>query len=103
LREAFRVLKPGGRIAGSDIVTRGEISEDIRRNALLWAGCVAGALDEKDYLAKLEAAGFEQISIEATRVYGLDDAANHLKARAWTWMQSLRRSKASSSVALYVP
>ena len=74
LREAFRVLKPGGRFAVSDIVTRGEIREDIRRNALLWAGCVAGALDEKDYRAKLAAAGFEQITIEPTRVYSLEDS-----------------------------
>ncbi len=74
LREAFRVLKPGGRFAVSDIVTRGKIREDIRRNALLWAGCVAGALDENEYRAKLAAAGFEQISIEATRVYSVEDA-----------------------------
>lgn len=74
LREAFRVLKPGGRLAVSDIVTRGEIREDIRRNALLWAGCVAGALDENDYRAKLAAAGFEKISIEPTRIYSLEDA-----------------------------
>jgi SAM-dependent methyltransferase len=73
-REAFRVLKPGGRFAVSDIVTRGEIREDIRRNAMLWAGCVAGALDEGDYRAKLSAAGFEQISIEPTRVYSIEDA-----------------------------
>ncbi len=74
LREAFRVLKPGGRFAVSDIVTRGEIREDIRRNALLWAGCVAGALDENDYRKKLAAAGFEQITIEPTRVYSVQDA-----------------------------
>lgn len=74
LREAFRVLKPGGRLAVSDIVTRGEIREEIRRNALLWAGCVAGALDENDYRAKLAAAGFEKISIEPTRIYSLEDA-----------------------------
>ena len=74
LREAFRVLKPGGRFAVSDVVTRGEIRKDIRRNALLWAGCVAGALDENEYLAKLQAAGFEQVTIEPTRVYSVDDA-----------------------------
>ena len=74
LREAFRVLKPGGRFAVSDIVTRGEIREDIRRSALLWAGCVAGALDENDYRKKLAVAGFEQITIEPTRVYSMEEA-----------------------------
>ena len=74
LREAFRVLKPGGRFAVADIVTRGTINEEIRRSALLWAGCVAGALDENDYRAKLAAAGFEQITIEVTRVYTAEDA-----------------------------
>jgi arsenite methyltransferase len=79
LREAFRVLKPGGRLAVSDIVTRGTIREDIRRNALLWAGCVAGALDEDDYISKLIAAGFEQISIEPTRIYSVEDARESFK------------------------
>ena len=74
LREAFRVLKPGGRLAISDIVTRGGLREDIRRNVLLWAGCVAGALDENDYREKLRAAGFEQVRIEPTRVYTIEDA-----------------------------
>src|SRR3954470_6277454 len=63
LQEAFRVLKPGGRFAVSDVVTRGEISAEIRKSVLLWVGCVAGALDENDYRAKLAVAGFEQISI----------------------------------------
>lgn len=79
LREAFRVLKPGGRLAVSDIVTRGEIRQEIRGNVLLWAGCVAGALDENDYCAKLAAAGFENISIEPTRIYTLDDARRSFK------------------------
>jgi len=74
LKEAFRVLKPGGRFAVSDVVTRGEIPEQIRRNMLLWAGCVAGALDEDDYRAKLAAAGFEAIGIEPTRIYNVEDA-----------------------------
>jgi arsenite methyltransferase len=74
LNEAFRVLKPGGRFAVSDVVTRGEIPEQIRRNMLLWAGCVAGALDEDDYRAKLAAAGFEAIGIEPTRIYDVEDA-----------------------------
>jgi arsenite methyltransferase len=69
LREAFRVLKPGGRFAVSDVVTRGEILPEIRQSALLWVGCVAGALDETDYRKKLGAAGFEQVDVEPTRIY----------------------------------
>jgi arsenite methyltransferase len=80
LREAFRVLKPGGRFAISDVVTRGEISDDIRRSVLLWVGCVAGALDENEYRAKLIAAGFVEITIEPTRVYRVDDAREFLSA-----------------------
>ena len=74
LREAFRVLKPGGRFAVSDIVTRGEILPEIRQNVLAWVGCIAGALDELDYKAKLAQAGFEQVEIEPTRVYRAEDA-----------------------------
>lgn len=74
LTEAFRVLKPGGRLAVSDIVVRGEIPQEIQRSIELWAGCVAGALEEKEYAAKLERAGFEQVSIEPTRVYTTADA-----------------------------
>jgi len=79
LREAFRVLKPGGRFAVSDVVTRGEVPEEIRKNILLWAGCVAGALEENEYRAKLAAAGFEAIGIEPTRVYRPEDALSFLK------------------------
>jgi arsenite methyltransferase len=78
LREACRVLKPGGRFAVSDVVTRGEISPEIRKSVLLWIGCVAGALDESDYRAKLAAAGFEHIDIEPTRVYQAEDAREFL-------------------------
>ena len=74
LREALRVLRPGGRLAVSDIVTRGAIPPAIRRSVELWAGCIAGALDEQDYLAKLRAAGFVDVSIEPTRVYRMADA-----------------------------
>jgi len=74
LREAFRVLKPGGRFAVSDVVVRGEVPEEIRRSMLLWVGCIAGALSDSDYQSKLKAAGFQQIEIEPTRVYSLDDA-----------------------------
>jgi ubiquinone/menaquinone biosynthesis C-methylase UbiE len=78
LREAFRVLKPGGRFAVSDVVTRGEIPQDIRRSVELWVGCIAGALDEADYLAKLKAAGFVDAGIEPTRVYRAEDARDFL-------------------------
>jgi len=74
LREAFRVLKPGGRFAVSDIVTRGAMNPELRKSALLWAGCVAGALEENEYRAKLAAARFEQITIEPTRIYTVEDA-----------------------------
>ena len=74
LAEAFRVLKPGGRLAVSDVVTRGEIPPEIRKNVLLWVGCVAGALEEHEYKTKLTAAGFEQVGIEPTRIYQLDEA-----------------------------
>jgi arsenite methyltransferase len=78
LREAFRVLKPGGRFAISDVVTRGEIPSDIRQSILLWVGCIAGALDEQEYRAKLAAAGFERIEIEPTRIYRVEDAREFL-------------------------
>ena len=78
-REAFRVLKPGGRFAVSDIVTRGEIPPPIRKNMLLWAGCVAGALKDSDYAAKLEAAGFQNVEIEATRVHNAENAREWCK------------------------
>jgi arsenite methyltransferase len=78
LSEAFRVLKPGGRFAVSDVVVRGEIPADIRRNVELWIGCVAGALEESEYRKKLAAAGFDAISIEPTRVYKVEDARQFL-------------------------
>jgi arsenite methyltransferase len=74
LREAFRVLRPGGRFAVSDVVTRGEVPETIRENMLLWIGCVAGALAEGEYRAKLAAAGFDKIDIKPTRIYRAEDA-----------------------------
>lgn len=74
LREAYRVLKPGGRFAVSDVVTRGEISPEVRRNVLAWVGCIAGALDEDDYKNKLIAAGFEQVQVEPTRIHRAEDA-----------------------------
>lgn len=78
LREAFRVLKPGGRFAVSDVVTRGDVPPDVRKSMLLWVGCVAGALSEDEYRSKLREAGFGQIEIEPTRVYKVDDAREFL-------------------------
>src|SRR6202158_699667 len=80
LQEAFRVLKPGGRFAVSDVVTKGEMLPEIRKSVLMWVGCVAGALEENDYRAKLAAAGFEQIDVEPTRVYRVEDAREFLSA-----------------------
>jgi len=74
LREAFRVLKPGGRLVVSDVVTRGEMPAEIRKSVLLWVGCVAGALEENEYRRKLASAGFENIELEPTRVYRVEDA-----------------------------
>ncbi|MBZ5528052.1 MAG: arsenite methyltransferase [Acidobacteriia bacterium] len=78
LAEAFRVLKPGGRFAVSDVVVRGEVPADIRRNMELWAGCVAGALEENEYREKLARAGFSSITVEPTRIYTLDEAREFL-------------------------
>jgi arsenite methyltransferase len=74
LREAYRVLKPGGRFAVSDVVTRGAVPDAVRQSMLLWVGCIAGALEEEEYRAKLTAAGFAGIEIEPTRVYDIEDA-----------------------------
>ncbi len=82
LREAFRVLKPGGRFAVSDVVVRGEVPEAIRHNMELWIGCVAGALTDSDYIAKLVAAGFENAAIEVTRVYTVEDAKEFLAGQS---------------------
>ena len=78
LREAFRVLKPGGRFAVSDVVLRGDVPPEIRRSLELWVGCVAGALRDDDYVSKLQAAGFTDTSVEPWRVYQVDDARGFL-------------------------
>jgi len=78
LREAFRVLKPGGRLAVSDVVVRGEVPADIRRSMELWVGCIAGALEDHDYAARLESAGFTDVSVEPWRIYRIDDARTFL-------------------------
>jgi len=81
LREAFRVLKPGGRFAVSDVVTHGEMLPEIRESVLLWVGCVAGALEENEYRAKLASTGFEAIEIEPTRIYRIEDAREFLSVQ----------------------
>jgi arsenite methyltransferase len=81
IQEAFRVLKPGGRFAVSDVVTRGEMLPEIRKNVLLWVGCVAGALEEGDYRSKLATAGFEEIDLEPTRIYRIEDAREFLSGQ----------------------
>ena len=77
-REALRVLKPGGRFAVSDVLVRGEVPAEIRRSMELWVGCIAGALEEREYVKKLAAAGFDSIEIEPTRVYNIEDARQFL-------------------------
>jgi ubiquinone/menaquinone biosynthesis C-methylase UbiE len=81
LREAFRVLKPGGRLAVSDVVTRGDVPAEVRQNMLLWVGCIAGALPDREYAAKLAQAGFDAIHIEPTRVYSIEDARTFLSGQ----------------------
>lgn len=78
LREAFRVLKPGGRFAVSDVVVRGNVPDALRKHILLWVGCIAGALKDSDYVSKLAKAGFENIDIEPTRIYSIEDARTFL-------------------------
>jgi len=95
-REAFRVLTPGGRFAVSDVVTRGTVPEQLRRDILLWAGCIAGALEENDYRMRLAAAGFEAIGVEPTRIYDIEDAREFLTGKGVESMRSLRRSRRSS-------
>jgi ubiquinone/menaquinone biosynthesis C-methylase UbiE len=81
LREAFRVLKPGGRLAVSDVVTRGKVPAEVRQSMLLWIGCIAGALEEYEYVRTLAKAGFESIDIEPTRVYNIEDARQFLNSK----------------------
>ncbi len=81
LREAFRVLKPGGRFAVSDVVTRGDVPTEVRQSMLLWVGCIAGALQDWQYVAKLAQAGFDGIDIEPTRVYSIEDARTFLSGQ----------------------
>jgi arsenite methyltransferase len=78
LREAFRVLKPGGRFAVSDVVVRGHLPPDIRRSMELWVGCIAGALEDREYDAKLRATGFAEVEVEPWRIYSVEDARSFL-------------------------
>jgi arsenite methyltransferase len=82
LREAFRVLKPGGRFAVSDVVVRGDVPDEVRRSMLLWVGCIAGALRDDDYVQKLTSAGFTSVAIEPTRTYSIEDARAFLSGEA---------------------
>jgi arsenite methyltransferase len=83
LREAFRVLKPGGRFAVSDVVTCGEMLPEIRKSVLLWVGCIAGALEGNDYLRKLRDAGFAEPEVEPTRIYRVEDARAFLSGQGF--------------------
>ena len=78
MKEAFRVLKPGGRLAISDVVVRGKVPAEIKKSLELWVGCVAGALSDYDYVAKLTKAGFENVDIEPTRVYSIEEVRTFL-------------------------
>jgi SAM-dependent methyltransferase len=94
LREAYRVLKPGGRIAISDIIVRGDMPEGLRRNLELWAGCVAGALKEEEYVGKLRAAGFQNIGVEVTRVWKEEDIQGTEVAEAVACLAAEAREQA---------
>ena len=98
LREAFRVLKPGGRFAVSDVVVRGEIPAEVRRNLELWTGCIAGALEEKEYISKLGAAGFVQIELDIWRVYDTDTITAEIAEHAERTQSSA--GSASSAVGV---
>jgi ubiquinone/menaquinone biosynthesis C-methylase UbiE len=101
LREAFRVLKPGGRFAVSDVVIRGEMPEEVRRSMELWVGCVAGALRDSEYVAKLAKAGFEDVQLEDTRVYGLEDARAFLAGEGFD-VDALARQIDGTFVSAFV-
>lgn len=101
LREAFRVLKPGGRFAVSDVVARGEVSEPVRRSMALWVGCIAGAMEEREYTSRLTRAGFTGISIEPTRVYNVEDARQLLE-QAGIDVDAIAAQAAGSLISAFV-
>lgn len=94
--EAFRVLKPGGRFAVSDVVVRGDVPDEVRKHMLLWVGCIAGALKDSDYIYKLARAGFEGIEIDPTRVYSIEDARTFLTTEGSMSIRSRPKWKESS-------
>jgi arsenite methyltransferase len=101
LHEAFRVLKPGGRFAVSDVVARGKVPEMVRKSMALWVGCVAGALEEREYAAKLAQAGFKEISVEPTRVYDIEDARQFLE-QAGIDVDAIAEQAAGSLMSAFV-
>lgn len=101
LREVFRVLRPGGRIAIADVVVRGEVPAEIRRSIELWAGCIAGALEENEYRRKLEAAGFVDVSVEPFRIYQVEDARQFL-ADAGIDVKEAARAAAGRFMSAYI-
>ena len=101
LKEAFRVLKPGGRFAVSDVVVRGNVPAEIKRSMQLWVGCVAGALNDNEYVTKLAKAGFEHISIEPTRVYSIDNARAFLSGQGFD-VDALAREVEDKFISAFV-
>ena len=101
LKEAFRVLKPGGRFAVSDVVVRGNVPAEIKKSMELWVGCVAGALSDYEYVAKLAKAGFDNIEIEPTRVYSIEDARAFLSGRGLD-VDALAREVADKFISAFV-
>ncbi len=103
LQEAFRVLKPGGRFAVSDVVVHGEVPQEMRENMMLWVGCIAGALQDTDYSSKLAGAGFEAIDIEPTRLYKTEDAREFLKDQGVDVDAIAAKSTGNFVVRLFAP
>ena len=101
LEEAFRVLRPGGRFAVSDIVARGEVPQQVRTSMALWVGCIAGALEEQDYLGKLAQADFTEISLEPTRTYNVEDARQFLES-AGVDVDAIAAQAAGSLISAFI-